>query len=132
MSIGHTLLVLVVYVLACARLTRLVNADTIFDPIRVWVTGRIKLAEDHETAEYRSQRARDAATTSKRRWTALSYQLGCPWCIGFWICLACAYLPVHLVGWPWWAVFPLGLAASHLVGVAAVLADTEDIEVTDG
>lgn len=117
MNLDHILLILAVYVLACARLTRLVNADTILDPIRVRIT--------------QASRNPDASDAEKRRWATFDYWLSCPWCVGFWICLACAYLPTHLIGWPWWAIFPTALAASHLIGVAAALADTEDIEVTN-
>lgn len=115
MTLGHTLLILAIYVLACARLTRLLNADTIADPLRIWITRR--------------SRNPDTTDTARRRWAILDYWLGCPWCVGWWICLAAAYLPARLIGWPWWTIFPLALAASHLVGIAAVLADTEDIEV---
>ena len=116
-SLGWTLLTLVVYVLACARLTRLINADTIVDPIRLAI----------------ERRARDtrASTPERARWSTFMYFTQCPWCVGFWLCLASAYLPVHLIGWPWWALFPVALAASHLVGVFAFAADTEDIEVLE-
>jgi len=116
-SLGHTVLVLVIYVLACARLTRLINGDTILDPIRVWILAR----------------ARDDArkARSRQRWNMWVYFVECPWCVGWWVSVAAAYLPVHLIGWPWWALFPVALAGSHLIGVFAFAADTDEIEVTD-
>jgi hypothetical protein len=111
---GHTLLILAVYVLACARLTRILNGDTILDPVRLWIAGR-SLDLDRSASE-------------KQRWGKLLYWVECPWCAGLWICLLSAYLPVWLIGWPWWALFPVGLAASHLIGVFAFTANTDDIE----
>lgn len=112
---GYTLLILAIYVLACARLTRLLNADTILNPIHLWVAGR-KLDPDRSASE-------------QERWGKLLYWMECPWCVGLWICVAAAYLPVWLIGWPWWMFVPVGLAASHLVGVFAFAANDEDIKV---
>ena len=114
---GYTVLILVIYVLAAARLTRLVNADTVLDGPRLAI----------------ARRARDTAASGpeRRRWTTSLYFVQCPWCVGFWICLFSAYLPVHLVRWPWWALVPVALAASHLIGVFAFAADTEEIEVQE-
>lgn len=117
MSLGWALLILAIYVLATARLTRLINSDTILDGPRLAIERRA--------------RNTDASETERRRWAALSYWAGCPWCAGLWICLASAYLPTHLIGLPWWSVFPLGLAASYLIGIAAPLADDEDVTVEE-
>lgn len=95
----------VVYVLAVARLTRLVNHDTILDPVRITV-------------------ARVFGPDS-----AVVYFLGCPWCVGMWLSLATAILPVLLVGLPWWWFILVGLATSHVIGLAAPLAADEDMDI---
>ena len=112
-----TVLVLVLYTLSVARLTRLVNADTVLDPVRVAVARR---AGDPDRSE-----------AERRRWNVVAYFMSCPWCVGLWLSLGGAAGPVVVLGWPWWAGLPVALAASHLVGVFAFAADTEDIEVTD-
>jgi hypothetical protein len=115
MSTGLTL---AIYVLACARVTRLINSDTILDPLTVWLAGRARNDE--------------ASRSERRRWGTVLYFVECPWCVGMWVCLASGYVPVHLVGWPTWTLIPVGLAASHLVGVFAFAADTEDVTVEEG
>jgi hypothetical protein len=101
----HPVLVLSIYVLATMRLTRLVNADTILDPVR------IKMAQmfgpQSGTLEF----------------------FGCPWCVGFWISLAGAAVPVAVLGWSWWWMLPLGLACSQIVGMLAPLSSDEDLEI---
>jgi len=101
----YTALVLSVYLLAVMRLTRLVNADTILDPVR------IRLA---------------------RRFGAESVPLeflGCAWCVGFWISLAGAVVPVLVLGMSWWWLLPLGLACSQIVGMLSPLSSDEDIAI---
>lgn len=118
MGLGMVVLVLLLYALSVARLTRLVNADTITDPVRLYVARRARDTGDRSDAE-------------RARWATLSYFLSCPWCVGFWLALALAYVPTRLVGWPAWALVPVALAASHLTGVFAFAADTEDIAIAD-
>lgn len=116
MNLGCVVLILVLYVLACARVTKLINSDVVFDPIRL--------------AAARRARNTEASESEKRRWATLTYFLECAWCVGMWICLAGAYPVVRLIGWPAWALVPVALAASYLIGVASPLA-AEDIEVTE-
>lgn len=98
-------LVLVIYVLAVARLTRFVNFDVAFDPFRIAVARRFG---------------------PESTWV---YFLGCPWCVGLWIAIAAAGIPVRLMGMDWWAIFPVGLAASYLVGLLAPLSSDEDMDI---
>lgn len=100
-----TLIVLGLYVLTVARLTRLVNADMILDPLRVSIAAR-----------------RGADST-------LSYFLACPWCVGLWFAMLLAIPTVSYLGWPWWSLLPLGLSCSHIVGLLAPLASDEDIDI---
>lgn len=104
MSLGFIVLVLIIYVLAVMRLTRLINSDTILD------RARIALA---------------------RRFGANSiavYFFGCPWCVGMWLSIAAAAGPVIILAWPWWTLVPLGLACSQIVGMAAPLYNDDEIE----
>ncbi len=101
---ASTVLVLAIYVLAVMRLTRLVNADTILDPIRI-----------------RAARKYGPAST-------LVEFLGCPWCVGMWFSLLLAIPVVSFLAWPWWSLIPLGLACSQLVGMFAPLYNEDDIE----
>ncbi len=104
-STTELILTLAIYVLATARLTRLVNADVILDPLRVAVARRFGSS------------------------STLAYFLGCPWCVGLWLALLLAIPTVAILGWAWWTLIPLGLAASHLVGLLAPLASDEDIDI---
>lgn len=105
MAAMTTLIALSLFVLTAARLTRLVNADIIGDPVRV-----------------RAARWRGPDST-------LVYFLGCVWCVGLWLSLLLAIPTVAYLGWPWWSLLPLGLSASHIVGLLARLDDDEDIDI---
>ncbi|WAB09184.1 hypothetical protein SEA_LITTLEMUNCHKIN_8 [Gordonia phage LittleMunchkin] len=102
-----TILVLVIYVLAVMRVVRLINFDTVLDPLR------------------------NAILKALGRESMLLYFITCPWCVGFWVALATAILPVIVVGWAWWALFPVALATSHLVGAFAGLTADEDMEIEE-
>lgn len=104
---GFDWLIIVAWTLALARATRLINADTITDPIRIWVA---------------------------RRWGengTASYFLACPWCVSMWLGLAAAPFAVWLTGLTWWCWPLLALAASYLVGMTAQLDTSENIEFTE-
>jgi hypothetical protein len=97
-------LVLVIYVLAVMRLTRLVNADTILDPFRIQVARRFG---------------------PNSTWVDF---LSCPWCVGMWLSMLLAIPTVSYLGWPWWTLPFLGLACSQLVGMFAPLYNDDDLE----
>lgn len=115
MSLGYVILVLVIYVLAVMRLVRLINADTILDPLRIVIARR---ARD----DARSEAERD-------RWSTVEYFVTCPWCVSVWLAAGSAWIPVVIVGWPlwWWPL--IGLATSHLVGVCARFSADEDMNI---
>lgn len=98
------LVVFVLWVLALARLTRLVNADEITDPIRLAVMRK---------------------TGPESKW---SYFLQCPWCVSMWLGLVTAGFPVWLTDSPWWFLPLLALAGSHVTGLMAQL-DTSELEI---
>lgn len=132
-STGHAVLVLIIYVLAVMRITRLINADTITGFIRVYLATKVREATlDANEAAAHGQTARAAqAHAREQRWATAFEFIQCPWCVGWWVALAGALVPVWWIGWPWWAIFGVAAAASHLVGVCARFADTEEIEIED-
>lgn len=100
-----TYLAVVLWVLALARLTRLVNADTLTDPLRIAVA---------------------------RRWGEdgwASYFMTCPWCVSIWLGFATAWLPVVAFGLTWWTYPLLALAGSYVTGMLAQLDQSEDVEL---
>jgi hypothetical protein len=104
----YILLVLIGYVLTGARLTRLVVADAILDPARIWLLRH-----------------------SGGRRETVEYFIGCPWCVGFWLCLALAPFPVSALGLSWWWVLVMAAACSQIVGMTASIWNDEDIEVVE-
>lgn len=137
LSLGPTLVVLVVYVLASMRLTRLINADSITDFIRIWVGNRARqheLLTDEAFGRNQIETAKLHAT-KVQRWTKAFKFVQCPWCVGFWWPLLGAPLAIWVIkyGWTldWWAIVPLALAASHVIGLMARFADTEEIEIEE-
>lgn len=135
MSLGLTVLILVLYVLAVMRLVRLINYDTVLDPLRLWIARRAQTAKSAgEEAESNMQPVASALhLRTMARWNTLAYFLGCPWCVGFWISLGTAIVPVSIIGWPWWALPGVALGCSQIVGLLAPLSADEDIEiVADG
>jgi hypothetical protein len=132
-DLGHQIFIMLLYLLVVARLTRLINADMVIDRLRLIPVHRMRAAQDAATeARMHGQTARaEILSASVRRWSTTVYFLQCPWCVSIWVALAGAFAPVRLIGWPWWSVVPVALAASHLVGVFAFAADTEDTEVVE-
>ena len=86
------------------RLTRLINSDTILDAPRIALARKF-----------------GAGST-------VVYFLNCPWCVGMWLSLLSAPAVVVVLGWPWWALIPTGLACSQIVGMAAPLYNEDEIE----
>jgi hypothetical protein len=75
-------LIVVVVVLLCgtvARLTRLVNKDTITAPARTWIKRRVK------------------AAAGPGVWHKVDDFLVCPWCVSIWVGAAASYVVV----WHW-------------------------------
>jgi hypothetical protein len=96
---------LILLALGAMRLTRLIGWDSITDRVRAPLTGWHSDGRRHQ----RDRRDRERG----KRWMLF---LACPWCLGFWVCLAC---------WGSWQVWPRGtlvamapLALSAIVGLA--------------
>ena len=107
-DLGHTLLVLGIYVLVAARLTRLVNYDTELDPLRLWIARRISAKQAAGIVTDKPPRT---------RWSTVADFMACPWCVGMWVSVALAPAVILTLGWPWWTWAALPFAASHLVGI---------------
>ncbi|WP_166905928.1 DUF1360 domain-containing protein [Mycobacterium sp. DL440] len=130
-NLGLTVLILVFYVLAVARVTRLINYDTVLDWARLFVARRagsaLAAAEEAEAADQWT--VGELHRRRQTRWNIALEFMGCPWCVGWWVALAGAVLVVHVLVWSWWAVVPVALACSYVVGLVAPLsADELDIE----
>jgi hypothetical protein len=99
-------LILVLYVLAVMRLTRLINFDTIMDWLHVWVGNH--LGPNHWVAEF----------------------LTCPWCVGMWVSIFTAWVPLLFFGFPNWGLYAamyvvIALAASMITGLMAGLSSED-------
>lgn len=89
--------VLVLYALAVARLTRLINFDTIMDWLHNLVATRL----------------------GPGSWQAEFIQ--CPWCIGMWLAWATTWYPILITGISFWLYPIIALATSMVVGLMAPL-----------
>lgn len=99
-------LVLVLYVLTTARLTRLVTTDKIGQPIRSWAVRRWPARPVPESWPEDAPRP--------QRW--VPFLLHCAWCFGFWVALALVWPVLAVAGLPWWWFLGLVLACSYAVG----------------
>lgn len=99
-------LILGLWVVALARLTRFLIRDGITDFIRVWVFGR-----------YGAH--------------SMAGELAiCPWCVGLWLSLASTPYVIWLTEWSWWLYPLIAGAGSYVVGILAERVESdEDIEV---
>lgn len=92
-----TMLILAAWVLAVARLTRLITRDKLTEPIRQAIAERL---EDG---------------------SQLTYLVHCTWCSSIWIAFASAPAAITLTGVSWWLLPILALAGSQLVGLASLV-----------
>lgn len=127
------LLLLLAYPFAVARVTRLINADTITDWLRLWPARKVSAArKGMENAVLRGNQAdADSFGFRVRKWNTLYEFLGCPWCIGMWAALATAWVPLYGSDVAVLQYITIALAVSHLIGVFARFADTDDMEIVD-
>lgn len=95
-------LILGLWVLALARLTRLLIADEITDGIRARVFTRY------------GQHSRQG------------YFATCPWCVGLWLSLATTPYAIWLTGWSWWLYPLIAGAGSYVVGIFASRIEPDD------
>lgn len=133
LDVSHQILILVVYVLAVARVTRLINADTIMDWLRAIPMRRAHDARQRMNTARRSGQTDTAVVFERasRRWSTVLYFLECPWCVGMWACLATAWIPMFAYDVLALQYLGIALAASHLIGIFAFAANTEEVGVVD-
>lgn len=98
-------LLVVLTILAVARLTRLVTADTIADPVRGWIIRHRPAKGAHEAEDW------------------VVYLVHCRWCASMWIAG-----PVAVAVWFWHGhaaaqIVLIALAASHATALLAGLED---------
>lgn len=105
MNLGWITLTLAVYIPAAARITKLINSDTILDPVRLFIARRIR---DPKRSE-----------AERLRWGKLDYWMSCPWCAGLWVTFGTAWAPLWFSHNPIIQYLGLGLATSMLIGLAA-------------
>lgn len=91
---AFTLVTLLLYALALARLTKLVNDDVITDPLRARLARRFN--STHPT---------------------VVYFVECPWCVSVWLGAATSPLIVEALNLPWYFIVLLTLAGSQLTGL---------------
>lgn len=130
----YLILVGVVYALAVMRLTRLINADTILDRPRAWLSTRLANArQSHVEAVARgfTDATILAYAKQERRFSTALYFVGCPWCVGMWLAFGTVWIPMWFHTNQVTRYVGIALAISHLVGVCARFADTEEIDYED-
>lgn len=135
---SESAIILIVYVLAVASVTRLINGDKITDWLRLYPAEKLRQAQQ----QYQYNVAAgdpDLIERSKRsikRWDSVVYLLSCPWCVSMWLALPTAVIPAFALGYRGWALLAMtvgiAFATRYLVGVFARFADTEEIEIEDG
>lgn len=129
-----TVIVAVVWVLAVMRVTRLVNSDTVLDRPRLAVITRARAsrADALESRALGQDVRAELLERRAQRWATFTYFIQCPWCVSMWVAVLTAWVPLYAADNPVAQYLGAALAASHLVGVCARFADTEEIEVTEG
>lgn len=128
---------LLVYALAVARVTRLINADRITEAPREWLS--IRLWARSIPAEYAEQRAPAIAAKLGMRVAQRTvaaerlgdnadpplavYLLTCPWCASIYVAAVAAPLAYFWGDSPWLLVPALALAFSYVTGLLAKLGE---------
>lgn len=103
MSSANLILIILAAFIA-TRVTRLVTADRVFQPLRDRVITRFGMGH------------------------SFTYWIHCPWCVGVWVSLAASVVVVFTApdGWPvsaWWLVPGLTAAYSWLCGLTERFVD---------
>lgn len=110
----HPALILLVYALAVARVTRLVTED------RIAETPRLSLENRLWARRFRQVGLRPGEVSRSSLDTPLAvYLLGCPWCVSIWVGAVAAPLAYFWGSGPWLFVPALALAFSYFTGFAA-------------
>lgn len=106
-----TVVMLVLTVLATARLTRLVTTDVLFDPPRHWATRQLLVYKDSKLKPPLSR-------TFGFRYQ-LAYLIVCPWCVSMYTGTAVAGAWWAWGETIWFTAVTLALTASYVTGFLA-------------
>lgn len=116
-------IILVVYALAVARLTRMITADKILERPRVafvkWAWRRSYSWIKAEAKEDRNKALAAVMANHADRPPMLAYLAFCPWCVSIWIGAGTAPLVWLWGARPWLFVPALALALSYVTGFLA-------------
>ncbi len=100
-------LVVLLAVGATTRLTRLINGDTLTEPIRTWLLVKAVHAEDRTAAGRNADPGLNELPARRRTlpeffkakwggfWPWLDDLVNCPWCVSCWIGIIVGYVAVY-------------------------------------
>lgn len=120
----HSPIILLVYALAVARLTRMVTADKLFEKprraviVKAW-TRRHPWITEEPTEEKRRRNLAMAMDNHAKDPPMLAYLTVCPWCVSVWIGAVAAPVAWFWGTRPWFAIPAVALAFSHVTGFLA-------------
>jgi hypothetical protein len=133
-NVGYVLLVAAVYVLAVMRIVRLINFDTILDPVRLRIDRPAVVADAAAVEADAAGQSIIAELHRERsaRWRKLQEFASCPWCVGMWVAFGTVWLPLYHADNPVVRYVGVGLAVSMIVGLLAPLSADEFDVIPDG
>lgn len=111
--------IFLVYALAVARVTRLVNVDRITEAPRDWLLARLWLRAAGGDPEF----ARTWRLDEDADKPLLVYLVTCPWCVSIYVAAVAAPIAYLWGDTPWLFVPALALAFSQVTGLLAQLGD---------
>jgi hypothetical protein len=121
MSLG---LIVLVYALAVARVTRLINSDRLTERPRLALEARLwRRNEEREAARWGITVAEITADRALRDPPLSVYLLTCPWCVSIYVAAVAAPVAYFWGQLPWLFVPALALAFSHVTGLMAKIGE---------
>lgn len=112
--------VVIVVVLAAARVTRAVTVDDVGAPVRRMIGEvflRVADGWSSRRTDFDNNAAADRHFERVNRWAQHGETLAtCPWCTGFWVSVV-AVASLLVLDWQWVGWLGLPWAVSYLVGV---------------
>lgn len=120
----HSAIILVVYALAVARITRMVTDDRLFNKprgaviVRAW-TRAYPVVKSKPAGPERRDLLVSVMTNHATMPPMLAYLIVCPWCVSIWIGALVAPLAWLWGTRPWFAIPAVALAFSHVSGFLA-------------
>lgn len=112
-----TALALIAVALASYRLTRVVTADTLTNPVRAWLWAKAFVEDGYDPH-------RDKPVVRRRSfWWAQAYELArCPYCAGVYLSALTWWAWFY---WPWTIIRPL-IQMTAVMGLQALLSSRRD------